>query len=284
MCCGQTAVGFSFVEPRGSDLDITEAQACLPTYVLQQALVPGAQGDVFRGLAPDGTDVVVKIISSSWIARGEREIRALRMIAHPSVVRLVEDGTVDFAGSRLPFMATEFIVGEDLRRQLDSGTFQAAQVPLLLLSIAEGLAAIWAQQIVHRDVKPSNIMVRADGRGVLLDLGIARCLDLTTLTVGWGSPGTVGYLSPEQARGERNLTTKSDVYSLGITAYEAVVGDHPFGRDQALMVSATRPPTIPSGAPRSRTTAALIASMMEPFPAMRPMPGEIVSAFIGEVA
>jgi len=136
-------------------------------------------------------------------------------------------------------------------------------------------------QIVHRDIKPPNIMVRTDGRGVLLDLGIARCLEMTTLTVG-GWLGTAGYLSPEQARGERNLTTKSDVYSLGVTAYEAVVGDHPFGRDQALMVRAMRSPAVPSGAPCSRTTGSLISSMMEPFPAMRPMPREIVSALVAE--
>ncbi|NLO27761.1 MAG: serine/threonine protein kinase [Actinobacteria bacterium] len=264
-------------------MDIAEARNCLPQYQLAQTLRAGAQGDVFRGNAPDGRDIVVKIISGAWVQRGEREIRALALVNHPAVVRLVGHGMVDCAGNRLPFMATEFIEGEDLRYQLDTATFHTAAAPRLVSSLAEGLDAIWAQQIVHRDIKPANIMVRPDGRGVLLDLGVARCLGMTTLTVGTGSPGTLGYLSPEQARGVRNLTTKSDVYSLGVTAYEAVVGDHPFGRDQILMMNASRPPTVRGRARCSNAMADLIAAMMEPLPAMRPMPREVVTALAGEV-
>lgn len=265
-------------------MNIAEAQACLPEYVLRETLRAGAQGDVFRGFDPNGTEVVVKIISGHWVARGEREIQALRRVIHPSIVRLIGDGTVVFGGAQLPYIATEFVAGDDLRHQLDAGTLDVAHVPLIVASIAEGLDAIWTEQIVHRDIKPSNLMVRPDGRGVLLDLGIARCLDMTSLTVAWGCLGTMGYLSPEQAQGQRNLTAKSDVYSLGVTAYEAIVGDHPFGRDQALMVSSTHAPAVPSGASCSPAVAALVSSMMEPSPLMRPLPSEIVSALAREVA
>lgn len=268
----------------GPDLDLAEAQGCLPDYRLTQAIPAGAQGSVFRGSAPDGTDVVVKIVSGSWAERGEREIQALRLIRHPSIVRLVDCGSVIFGGQSLPFIATEFVTGENLRNKVDMGTFDVSTAPLLIASLANGLDAIWAQRVVHRDIKPENVMVTPDGSGVLLDLGVARCLEMTTLTVGGGSPGTLGYMSPEQASGERNLTTKSDVYSLGVTAYEAIVGDHPFGRNQIAMLRATRAPIVPIQARCSRTVVDLLASMMEPIPAMRPLPNDITAALVGEVA
>ena len=264
-------------------MDLAEARDCLPDYRLTQAIPAGAQGSVFRGTAPDGTDVVVKIVSGSWAERGEREIQALRLIRHPSIVRPVDYGSVTFRGQSLPFIATEFVGGENLRNELDAGTFDVSTAPLLIASLADGLDAIWAQRVVHRDIKPENTIVTPDGRGVLVDLGVARCLDMTTLTVGAGSPGTLGYMSPEQARGERNLTTKSDVYSLGVTAYEAVVGDHPFGRNQTAMLRASRAPLVPAQARCSPIVADMIGAMMELVPAMRPMPSDIVAALAGEV-
>lgn len=264
-------------------MDITDAQAHLPQFALQQTLRAGAQGDVFRGVDANGTEVVVKVISGQWVKRGEREIQALRRICHPAVVRLVDDGTVTVAGTTLPYVATEFVPGEDLQQQLAGGSFDVALVPRILKSVAEGLDAIWNERIVHRDVKPSNLMVRPDGHGVLLDLGVARCLDMTSLTVGMAALGTLGYMSPEQAMGQRALTTKSDVYALGITAYEAIVGSHPYGRAQALIVSSTHAPVIPNGAQCSAPVAALVSAMMQPSPLMRPLPSEILSALAGEV-
>lgn len=264
-------------------MQVAEAQRYFQNYALRSSLTPGAQADVFHAEASDGTAVVIKIIYGQWAKRGEREIRALGLVDHPAVVRLVEHGTITHSGEQLPYMVTEFVEGGDLKSKLDQGSFDPASLPLLVSSVAEGLEAIWGERIVHRDIKPSNVLVRPDGRGVLLDLGVARCLSMTSLTVGWGAPGTPGYLSPEQARGERNLTVKSDVYSLGVTAYEAVVGDHPFGRDQALMVAATHAPNVPTTSPCSPNTASLITSLMHPLPAMRPLPSEIIRALATEV-
>jgi serine/threonine protein kinase len=264
-------------------VDITEAQAKLPRYALQQPLRSGAQGDVFRGLDRDGTEVVVKIISGGWVNRGEREIEALRRISHPAVVRLVGDGTVSDGSTQLPYVVTEFVPGDDLRHQLDVASLDVTFVPLIVKTAVEGLEALWAERIVHRDIKPSNLMVRPDGRAVLLDLGVARCLDMTTLTVGVGWLGTPGYMSPEQALGKHDLTIKSDIYALGITAFEAIVGSHPFGGNQNLMVTSTHAPAVPNGAPCSAVVAALVSTMLHPSPLMRPLPTEILSALAGEV-
>lgn len=264
-------------------MDITEAQTHLPHYGLHQALPSGAQGDVFLGSDANGTEVVVKVISGGWVKRGEREIEALRKISHPAVVRLVGHGTVSDGGAQLPYVVTEFVPGEDLQHQLAAGSFDAAHVPRILKTATEGLDAIWAERIVHRDIKPSNLMVRPDGRAVLLDLGVARCLDMATLTVGVGWLGTPGYMSPEQALGKHDLTIKSDIYALGITAFEAIVGSHPFGRDQNLIVSSTHAPAVPNGAPCSAAVAALVSAMLHPSPLMRPLPTEILSALAGEV-
>lgn len=263
-------------------MDLASAQVILPQYALQQALPSGAQGDVFRGTDVDGTEVVVKVISGRWIARGEREIEALGKVTHPAVVRLVGHGTVPDGGAQLPYVVTEFVPGEDLQHQLAAGSFDVALLPRILRTATEGLDAIWAERIVHRDIKPSNLMVRPDGRAVLLDLGVARCLDMTTLTVaGW--LGTPGYMSPEQGLGKHDLTIKSDIYALGITAFEAIVGSHPFGRDQNLIVSATHAPAVPNGAPCSAGVAGLVSAMLHPSPLMRPLPTEILSALAGEV-
>jgi len=265
------------------ELDIAEAQGLLPQFSFDRPLVPGAQGDVSLARNASGDRVVVKIVSGQWIDRGDREIRALELLSHPSLIRLLDSGRVDYLGAKLPYMVTEFIEGSDLQNLLTREAFDVAAAPRLISSIADGLDALWRERVVHRDIKPPNIMVRPDGRGVLLDLGIARCLDMTSLTGSWGAPGTVGYLSPEQARGDRNLTVKSDVYSLGIAAYEAIVGAHPFGRNQSQMASAGASPIVPSGAPCSRTTGNLISAMLAPLPAMRPMPAVVMSTLASEV-
>lgn len=265
------------------DVDIVEARSCLPQYTLHEPLTAGAQGDVFLATSEAGAQVVVKIVSRPWADRGEREIRALQAVKHPSIVTIVDSGTLTGSAGTLPYVVTEFIEGDSLRRRLDESTFDVSCAARLISSIALGLDALWTVRIVHRDIKPSNIIVRPDGSGVLLDLGVARCLDMTALT-GYGSLGTEGYLSPEQARGEPNLTTKSDVYSLGVTAYEAIVGDHPFGRDQGLMLRSVMPPSVPSSAPCSVTVRSLLAAMMEPLASMRPMPAQIVSELAREVA
>ncbi len=264
-------------------MDIVEAQGHFPQYTLQEALPSGAQGDVFRGSDANGTEVVVKVISGGWVKRGQREIEALIQVNHPAVVRLVGHGTVQDGGVQLPYVVTEFVPGQDLQRQLAAGSFDVARIPRIVETAVEGLDAIWAERIVHRDIKPSNLMVRPDGRAVLLDLGVARCLDMTTLTVGVGWLGTPGYMSPEQALGKHDLTIKSDIYALGVTVFEAIVGSHPFGRNQNLIVYSTQAPVIPNSAPCSAAVAALVSQMLHPSPLMRPLPAEILSALTGEV-
>lgn len=256
-------------------MTLSDAQVLLPQFKLAEALRPGAQGTVFRGLAQDGQAVVVKIVEGEWQERGQREIAALGLVDHPSVVRLIAHGSVPGGDRSMVFLATSYVEGTDLGRMLHAGPLTSAAVARVVSSLASGLNAIWAHRIVHRDIKPTNIVVRPDGHGVLLDLGLALCRMMSTLTA-WGVPGTPGYMSPEQSRGARNLTVKSDVFALGVTAFEALLCSHPYGFNQEMIARGVDAPSVPKDVGCEETLSGLVERMLHPLAAYRPHPIEIV--------
>jgi len=189
-------------------------------------------------------DVAIKVVSDALasdpgsVDRFIREALAVSALNHPNIVTIYETGELD--GAR--YIAMELVRGRTLRelvRERMAWTI-AADVGR---QAAEALAVAHAAQIVHRDVKPENVMVRDDGYVKVLDFGLARMerpSGGTAATVSLATHtglviGTVGYMSPEQARGEA-VTTASDVFSLGIVLYESLTGQHPFPAASALGV------------------------------------------------
>jgi serine/threonine protein kinase len=167
--------------------------------------------------------------------RFEREARAASALNHPNIVTLHDIGT---AGEGHLFVM-EFVEGHTLRQMYDRGAMPAS-IPPIGGQIAKGLAVAHAVGIIHRDVKPENIMVRKDGYVKVLDFGLARLMrdtEAAAKSLESTNPGrvlgTVRYMSPEQARGE-NVAAPSDLFSLGLIFYEMATGKHPFPSDSLL--------------------------------------------------
>ena len=178
------------------------------------------------------------------IARFRREARAVAQLSHPNIVVIHEVGERDGAH----FLAMEYLTGQTLRARLAPGPLSPAQAQPLLDQIAGALDAVHAAGIVHRDVKPSNVLILPDGTAKLLDFGIARQSDDTTITSTGMIVGSPSYMAPEQVRGEAG-TAASDVWALGALGYEMLAGRPPFqaGTIPAVLYQVTHeaPPPVP---------------------------------------
>jgi serine/threonine protein kinase len=202
-------------------------------------------GEVYRAFDERlRREVALKLIArrltseTDAVDRFIREALAVSALNHPNIVTIHEAGEIDEGR----FIAMEFVQGRSLRECMRQGmTFDGAAD--VARQIAEALAVAHAAQIVHRDIKPDNVMVRDDGYVKVLDFGLARVTTsdeeneatLTGATRTGLVLGTVGYMSPEQARGE-NVTLASDVFAYGILLYEMLTGQHPFHAASPLAV------------------------------------------------
>ncbi len=160
------------------------------------------------------------------------EARAAAALDHPNVCSIHEIGeTTDGR----PFIAMACYEGETLKERLGRGPLAPAEAVSIAMQIARGLGAAHARGIVHRDVKPGNILLGADGTVRLLDFGLAKLADVTLSGPGV-TPGTIAYMSPEQARGDA-VDHRTDLWSLGVVLYEMLTGERPFrgGNDRAVI-------------------------------------------------
>src|SRR5205823_7522352 len=155
---------------------------------------------------------------------------------HPNVVGVYDYGQ-DPSG---PFIVMELIDGEDLASILRrTGPLPPRQAGRIAAEVARALAAAHARGIVHRDVKPGNVLVSADGRVKVTDFGIARAIAEAQMTLPGTTLGSVHYFSPEQARGE-TASEASDIYALGIVLYEMLTGRRPWEGDTAAAIALAR--------------------------------------------
>src|SRR5262249_22019286 len=211
-------------------------------FTIDKELGAGAMGAVYRGRhAETGQRVAIKVVAPGLAAnktamkRFEREAAILKQLKHDNIVRLVLAGK--FGGT--PFYAMEYVEGESLDRVMARrGRISWEEVVTLGSQLCEALKHAHDKGIIHRDLKPSNVMVVPDGKGgltlKLTDFGIAKDTDVTALTSANCTVGTAASMSPEQCRGERDLTFKSDLYSLGVMFYELVTGQKPFQADNPM--------------------------------------------------
>jgi serine/threonine-protein kinase len=202
-------------------------------FIIEKKLGSGAMGAVYLALyTKNNGRVALKAIApgltdnDSNLRRFGREADILKQLKHPNIVKFYGHGKLP-DGS--PFYIMEYINGESLDRVMARrGRFTWEEVVALGQQLCSALQHAHEHGIIHRDLKPSNLMMLADGTIKLTDFGIAKDLDRTELTAQNCTVGTASYMSPEQCRGERNLTPHSDLYSLGVLFYELLTGQKPF--------------------------------------------------------
>jgi len=219
---------------------LAEVQATFAgRYALDGTMQAGGQGAVFKArVLPNGATVALKIYHMDQLEeRLAREINALKAIRGSTLVELHEAGTCTIRGEQCRFLATTFIEGRALDVVLVAeGAQPLERVARIGHDVALAIEQIWKARIVHRDIKPDNVMLTPTGGAVLIDLGVARYIDLASLTTTGKTWGTAGYFSPEQARGQP-LTCKSDVFALGVLLQECILGRHPTARRQELLMN-----------------------------------------------
>ncbi len=221
-------------------------------YRLVELLGQGGMATIYRATdAQLGREVAVKVLHPEYgrdpdfVARFKQEAQAAASLSHPNIVGVYDFGT-DADG---PYIVMELVDGEDVATLIArNGPLPPRQAARLAAEVAHALAAAHARGIVHRDVKPGNVLVSSDGRVKVADFGIARAWADARLTLPGVTLGSVHYFSPEQALGEQ-ATEASDIYSLGIVLYELLSGRRPWEGDSAAAVAMARiaaPPPLVS--------------------------------------
>ena len=195
-------------------------------------LAQGGQKVVFSARHPTEGPVVVKVILPGQdLARIQREVAAVQQVKSRRVPSVLGTGTLTLQTGASLWIREERIAGESVRAILTRGPLAAAEVTQLGLNVLEALADAEKARIVHRDVKPDNIVRDQGGKYWLLDFGIARHLDLASLTASaaLGGPATIGYAPPEQFRNrKREIDSRADLFALAVTMVECLTGRHPF--------------------------------------------------------
>ncbi|MCO8271329.1 serine/threonine protein kinase, partial [Actinoplanes sp. TRM 88003] len=212
-------------------------------YRLVDRIGAGGMGEVWRGVDEVlGRPIAVKAMlpavadDPDFAQRFLAEATAMARVNHPAVASIHDYGR----SHDVTYLVMEFVEGESLAQALArSGRLTPEQTMRVIAQAADGLQAIHDQGIVHRDIKPANLLIRRDGAVLITDFGIARHDDASRLTASGAILGTPSYLSPEQVLGQA-ATGLSDVYSLGLTAYECLAGQRPFEGDNPYAVALQR--------------------------------------------
>jgi serine/threonine-protein kinase len=209
-------------------------------YRLESKLGSGGMSTVY--LAMDEVldrPVAIKLLhreiseEADQLERFRREARAAARLSHPNLVGVIDAGEDDGR----PYIVFEYIKGRTLKRRLqDEGRLPVDEAVAYAIEIGRGLTAAHARKLVHRDVKPQNVLIDPEGRAKVTDFGIARSLEQKGMTATGRVLGTTDYVSPEQAMGE-DVDERSDVYSLGVVLYEMLTGDVPFQAETQVGVA-----------------------------------------------
>ena len=210
----------------------------LGKYRLVEKLGQGGMAQVYKAYQPDlERYVAAKVLhphltgDEEFAARFRHEAKAIAALEHPNIVRVYDFDTDD---GRVAFLVMEYLSGTSLKARLRDlnllhAQMEFAEAARIIAALADALDYGHRRGVIHRDVKPSNVILTSDGRPVLTDFGIARILDATVIT-GSGTVGTPAYMSPEQGKGEPG-DARSDIYALGVVMYQLCTGHLPFDAD-----------------------------------------------------
>ncbi len=261
----------------------------LGAYEITETLGSGGMATVCRARHNRlDRDAAVKVMHAnhqadpSFLARFDREGRILAQLDHPNIVPIYDLGEADGQ----PYIVMKYVEGRTLQAVLIKRPPSLAEIVRIVGAVASALDTAHEKEILHRDVKPSNVMLGTDGTIYLTDFGLARLLQTgeSSMSVGWiiGSPN---YISPEQARGDTHITAATDVYSLGVMLYQMVVGRLPFQGETVyatVMAHVNEPPPIPSEVNPEVPTAVemVLLQALEKDPSRRyDTPGALATAF-----
>ena len=206
-------------------------------YTVEALLGVGGMGHVYRAVGPDGGSVAVKLIKQDFAGdrtfrrRFQLEARIARTVRHPHVVPVLETGEHD----GLLFMVQAYVDGGSLEDKLNLGPLDVATTVRICAQVADGLEALWEAGMVHRDVKPANILLDMQGVAYITDFGLAKDSQGSVLTLPGQALGSMDYMAPEQIRGEE-VTAATDVYALGCVVYECISGRPPFADRRGMKI------------------------------------------------
>ena len=260
----------------------------LGRYEITGLLGRGGMAEVYRARDSQlGRDVAVKVLPRPLARdpelqrRFKRETRAIAALSHPNIVAIFDVGR----DRGLTYAVTELLEGESLATRLARSPMGCSEALDIAAAIADGLAAAHAKGIIHRDIKPQNVFLPADGGTRILDFGLARIETSSERNTSSGAPtasfdtsvgkvlGTVTYMAPEQVRG-RPADARTDLFALGCVLYELIAGEAPFARataaDTMAAILKDDPPALPSSSePLPRGLEALIRHCLEKNPEQR---------------
>jgi serine/threonine protein kinase len=224
-------------------------------YRIIEKIGAGGMGEVY--LAEDSKlnrKVALKFLppqlcpDAEYRARFTREAQAAAKLNHPNIVTIYE--VSEFNGR--PFFAMENVEGQTLRDFGEGKELPFSRIIELAIQVCEGLAKAHSSGVVHRDIKPSNILIDSDGRAKIVDFGLASVHGSEHLTKTGSTLGTVGYMSPEQARGEE-ADARSDLFSFGVVLYEMITGKSPFKAESEIATIKNVIETVPEPLARYKT-------------------------------
>ncbi|MES2637981.1 MAG: protein kinase [Myxococcota bacterium] len=263
----------------------------LDKYEVLQKLGEGATATVYRGRhLTIGRDVAIKVLhphlsaSSRYRERFNREARAVGRLSHQNIVSIL-----DYSGQNAEecYIVTELVDGVTILELIQQrGRLPSEIAALVGASLASALAFAHREGIIHRDIKPENVMIRRDGRVKLMDFGVARVLDESSITLDGSLLGSPAYMSPQQALDE-TLDGRTDLFSLGTVLFHAVTGHVPFSGSNASVIlrniiEANRPDVLELAPQASPAIAAVIDRLLQPRPDDRYPTGDDASAALLE--
>jgi tetratricopeptide (TPR) repeat protein len=257
-------------------------------YEVTSLIGAGGMGEVYK--AHDrklDRPVAVKLLpvhlsrDAEWLRRFRAEARAASSLNHPHILVVHDVGEFH---SR-PYIVMEFVEGQTLRQRISTGPIAVREAVSITTQVASALAASHARGIIHRDIKPDNVMLRPDGYVKVLDFGLARQIvrqDANTLseTEPGTLVGTLRYMSPEQSRGEA-AQAPSDVFSLGLLLFEMVTGRHPFHADSTIGVLHGIQSSTPAPSGAGPELDDLLQEMLQNTAALRPAAPNVVARLTG---
>lgn len=203
-------------------------------YKIIRTLGAGAFGTTYQ-VEKDGTNYAVKLIRENIIdkealqtRRIEREIRVLKAIDHSNVVKYIDDGYISDGIQKYRYIVMEYVEGQTLETLIETGKISIQDACLITKNIFLGIDGIHKSSVIHRDLKPSNIMITNKSFDVkILDFGISKLIDASTLTTTGQGMGTFAYMAPEQLRSAKDIDVRADYYSIGAILYEMISGERP---------------------------------------------------------